>query len=388
MIADLQTAARRAVAWAREDALPLWADAGFDRVRDRFREALDAAGRPVTGVPERSRVQGRQMTVYGLATVRGWFDGSDLVDRVFRRGYAAFRHPDGGYVASIHADGSAGDPTRYAYEQSFVLLGFAWHERLFRSGAAAEAAEDLWSWLEARLATPATGGFSTALGLSLPRAQNPHMHLLEACLAWCETTGARAWRDRAAALVDLFDRHFLDRDNGVASEVFDDAFAPTLPDSVRIEPGHHAEWIALLVDYALLTGTPVSPAVGPLHRAALGGRNPATGLLFDETRDDFTPTVATSRLWTAAEMLKAEIALHELAGGGFGDIARATGRIIDRHLSGVRPGLWIDKVDHLGRPVAANVPASTLYHLAVAVAALERVAGLAAAGPRRDVRAV
>jgi hypothetical protein len=35
----------------------------------------------------------------------------------------------------------------------------------------------------------------------------------------------------------------------------------------------------------------------------------------------------------------------------------------------------MDKVDAEGRPLSANVPASTLYHLVVAFAELDRVTG-------------
>ena len=48
--------------WLFGQALPLWATAGIDD-QDRFFEKLDFDGRPVTGVPRRTRVQARQTYV-------------------------------------------------------------------------------------------------------------------------------------------------------------------------------------------------------------------------------------------------------------------------------------------------------------------------------------
>jgi mannose-6-phosphate isomerase len=378
MSSDIQVAAERAVTWLKTEALPLWAEAGFVAGPDFFCEALDFAGRPVPDLPVRSRVQGRQMTVFGHATLRGWFDGRELLARVFERGYEAFRDPDGGYVAAIRPDRSPHDATRFAYEQAFALLGFAWHERVFRSGEAKARAEALWRWLEERLAVPRTGGFLMGLPRPAgPLSQNPHMHLLEACLALYATTGEGVWLDRAAAMVDLFERHFFDRAAGVVREFFADDLSPTVPDSARIDPGHQAEWVWLLAWYRSLAGAPVAAAIADLHLAMERGRNPRTGLLVEEMTAGGTPLVATSRLWSATELLKAAIARYEMSNrtDGAAAVVVAADLIFERHLAGVRPGLWMDKVDAEGRPLSANVPASTLYHLVVAFAELDRVTG-------------
>ena len=60
--------------WLFGQALPLWATAGIDD-QDRFFEKLDFNGRPVTGVPRRTRVQARQIYVFCEATALGWAGG-------------------------------------------------------------------------------------------------------------------------------------------------------------------------------------------------------------------------------------------------------------------------------------------------------------------------
>ena len=74
--------------WLFRQALPLWADAGID-AEGRFFEKLDFDGRPVTGVPRRTRVQARQTYVFIQAAALGWTDGAPVaraaLDALIRR---------------------------------------------------------------------------------------------------------------------------------------------------------------------------------------------------------------------------------------------------------------------------------------------------------------
>ena len=57
--------------WLRQDALPLWAGAGFGPAGAGFQEALTQAGAPLPA-PRRLRVQARQTWVYAQAGIIGW----------------------------------------------------------------------------------------------------------------------------------------------------------------------------------------------------------------------------------------------------------------------------------------------------------------------------
>ena len=67
----LAEAAGKLRVWAVEQALPLWATAGFDRQTGRFCEALSMDGVPVLNMPTRLIVQARQVFSYALAAKRG-----------------------------------------------------------------------------------------------------------------------------------------------------------------------------------------------------------------------------------------------------------------------------------------------------------------------------
>ena len=67
----LSSTQTRARDWLFRQALPLWAQAGVD-ADGRFVEKLDFDGRPITGLPRRTRVQARQVYVFAEAAVLGW----------------------------------------------------------------------------------------------------------------------------------------------------------------------------------------------------------------------------------------------------------------------------------------------------------------------------
>src|SRR5262249_47773012 len=62
------------------------------------------------------------------------------------------------------------------------------------------------------------------------------------------------------------------------------------------------------------------------------------------------------RLWPQTERLKA------LARRRRSRVAEAQAAL-ERHLAGARPGLWIERLDARGEPIAEAAPATSLYHL-------------------------
>src|SRR5260370_15710217 len=89
------------------------------------------------------------------------------------------------------------------------------------------------------------GGFREDPRGTMPRRQNPHMHLLEACLALAEATSDRRWIERAAALASLMRDRFFDRQTGSLIEFLSDDLRPDAKRGVGREPGHQFERIWL-----------------------------------------------------------------------------------------------------------------------------------------------
>ena len=75
-------------------------------------------------------------------------------------------------------------------------------------------------FIDEYLADARLTGFLETPGDTGLRRSNPHMHLLEAFLAWYYATGNRDYLQRAARIVDLFRHHMFDAGNLDAGRIF------------------------------------------------------------------------------------------------------------------------------------------------------------------------
>jgi mannose/cellobiose epimerase-like protein (N-acyl-D-glucosamine 2-epimerase family) len=230
-------------------------------------------------------------------------------------------------------------------------------------------AEATLGFLDEGLADP-DGGYRESLPAALPRRANPHMHLLEAMLAWFEATGEARFLDRANALAGLFARHFFDPATGTLGEFFAQDWRPAgAPRGLSVEPGHHFEWVWLLVRLAELGGDDHRSAAGTLYRFGLAHGLDTRGFAVDEVDKTGAVRRATRRAWPQTELIKARLAM-----GDHDDAASDLHSFLDSYLDTKVPGLWTDQFDGTGQPLADVVPASTLYHIVVAFDEAVRVA--------------
>jgi len=215
-----------------------------------------------------------------------------------------------------------------------------------------------------------TGFLETSDGAE-ERRSNPHMHLLEAFLAWHKATGERAYLRRAARIIDLFRSHFFDAESWTLGEYFDESWKPTAGEKgTWTEPGHHFEWASLLVDFAARSGqSELTAFARKLYASAIAnGLNRATGLAYGAVSRQGLPLDTVSRSWPQAEAVKAAIALDGSGGPDLKpEIEARVGRLFRWHIDPAPLGLWIDRIDERGRSLATEVPASIFYHLVYAL---------------------
>jgi mannose-1-phosphate guanylyltransferase/mannose-6-phosphate isomerase len=361
---------RRVCHWLFEETLPLWATAGVDEVGGGFHEALDFAGRPL-GKPKRMRTMARQIYAFAVAKARGW-DGP--ADRIIAHGIdfiaARGRSENGGWVRAIGVDGAVVDPVEDAYDHACVLLALA-HAHMSGNKAARALGAETFAFIDAHLEDERLTGFLEFPGGNGMRRSNPHMHLLEAFLAWYDVTGERVHLRRASRIIDLFRSRFFDPDSWTVGEFFDDDFTPAAGEKGQwTEPGHHFEWASLLVDFADKTGQ--GDLVGIARKlyasAVANGLNRATGLAYGAVSRSGMPLDQLSRSWPQAEAIKAAMALDGAGGPDLKpEIEARVGRLFRWHIDPAPTGLWIDRVDEKGRSVAREVPASIFYHLVFAL---------------------
>ena len=187
-------------------------DVGFDREHGRFEERLTLDGQKLPEVSIRLLTQARQIFVYGLASRRGWSADATLVERAFKSMVRDFHDRDGrgGWIFSIHRDGSVSDPRRDLYAHAFVLLAVASYVRATGNTEMLHLADETLSFLDSSMAATQGGGFMEALPpTDGPRRQNPHMHLFEALLhLWAGSADPRHLA-RLDSLFDLFASRFF-----------------------------------------------------------------------------------------------------------------------------------------------------------------------------------
>jgi len=361
---------RRVRHWLIEETLPLWSSAGVDERRGGFFEALGFDGAPLMK-PKRMRTMARQVYAFAVAREHGW-DGP--ADRLIAHGLRFMngngRTERGGWVRTLEVDGSVADAAEDAYDHACVLLALA-RAHMCGNPDAMRLGEETFGFLDSHLEDPRLAGFMETPKEEGLRRSNPHMHLLEAFLAWHEATGDRAHLRRAARVVDLFRSHFFDADSWTLGEYFDEEWRPQAGEKgAWTEPGHHFEWASLLVDFARLSGRgEVTAYARKLYASAIAnGLNRATGLAYGAVSRQGMPLDRVSRSWPQAEAIKAAIALDANGGPDLKpEIEARVGRLFQWHVDPAPLGLWIDRIDERGRSAAADVPASIFYHLVCAL---------------------
>ncbi len=376
--AQLATLRTQLVAWLIEAAYPLWSQNGIDPRNGGFIEALYRDGHALPH-PRRARVQPRQIYAFAQAHEFGW---KGDVRGIVRRGSdyftAHYLRPDGLFRTLAGCDGGAMDDRALLYDQAFALLGHA------AAAVALDARTEferraiaLREAIGAHFRTVDGAFWSDESGTGFLES-NPHMHLLEACLAWAEIGRDPDLTLWIRNLVDIAIGKFIRGGdgrpgNGALGESFTAHWLPAPGIVGRIvEPGHQFEWAWLL-----LRAQRYHP--GPLRAAALRlieiGENFGVHqrVAINALLDDLSIHDPNARLWPQTERLKAALlAARSTAEAPYWAMAAAAASSLLPYLRTAVPGLWFDVQRPTGELVDAPAPASTFYHLVGAVAALDK----------------
>jgi mannose-6-phosphate isomerase len=362
--------------WLIEDALPLWAGPARDPRTGAPYECLMPDGSPDRDSVVRSRVFARQIYVYAHAAALGWRpEGAAEGLAMFHRLMATAHEPDGrpGFAHRLQPDGTVVDARRDAYDHAFMLLAFAWLARATGEARVFAALDRTLAFVDEALTLP-DGSLREDTDNSLPRRQNPHMHMFEAMMGLHAALGRKDALGRAGRLLALIRRHFIAEPEGVLGEFFDaDLRLSGGPEGRLTEPGHMAEWVWLLRMHERLKGEAARPLADAMLARACVSRD-ADGLLIDEADREGRPLRATRRLWPQTELAKAFIAQAEIGRPGAAEAARGALSALQRHYLAPAPrGAWLDHLDAEGRTISHRMPASSLYHIFVAIAEADRV---------------
>jgi mannose/cellobiose epimerase-like protein (N-acyl-D-glucosamine 2-epimerase family) len=345
--------------WLFDVALPFWWQRGADHREGGFYDGLSAEGAP-QGIPDRLRVQTRQLYVYSQAGELGWGGPWLAATRHAAAALDLFRRPDGFYNSRLSTRGEEID----LYDQSFVLFALA-HLYAAEDGSprAHAAAEDLVGKLKDSFRCADGAYWDRLRGAGAARKSNPLMHLLEAALAWRNL----GYKGVFAALVDeLCD--FALTTLMKARRIGED-FGPEWTETIgcRYEPGHQFEWCYLLHQ----AGAGSVAAWETLYQSAARDTGP-NGVPFS-TDADGRVTDARQRLWAQTERLRTVVHFSTLSPSPVlvkaSDVEHsmhAVKRLVDHPV----PGLWYEWQDEHGSVVPGPSPATSLYHIMTAFSPL------------------
>ncbi|WP_433911490.1 AGE family epimerase/isomerase [Sphingomonas yabuuchiae] len=366
--------------WLKAVALPLWADVGVDPAGG-FYEQIDQQGRPVTELPRRARVVARQTYVFATATERGWGAYMPLVDHGAAALFDHCLRADGMALSTYAPGGAPLKETFDSYDQAFVLFALATIARTrsdLRERAVA-AGERLLASMQAHFSHPNIG-FEEAMPPRTPLLQNPHMHLLEACIQFDSVPEVGpSWRTQAASLVELARSKLSDRKTGAIHEYFDAAWEPIVDTGGgAIEPGHQFEWAWLLWQWHDRVGDSDAAALAArLHAIGTDHGRAPDGQVIDLLDVTLSPRERTLRLWPQTERLKACLAaVEQTEVQGVQGLCGAEEalRSLEPYFATSVPGLWYDRLDENNEAIKSPAPASSLYHIVCALDYTERFA--------------
>lgn len=360
--------------WLYEEALPLWGDIGVDDEHG-FVELLAPDGSVPDIGYKRLFVQARQVYVFSHAYLTGYPAGLEVA----RQGWDFLRQhgwrTDGGWVRRLGRHGQVLDPTLDLYAQATMLFAMAWWIKASNEVSALQFADLTLEAIDERLALGPGAGCLSERGPAATLLQNPHMHLFEALLALHSVTGAARFKARAAEILELFDSAFFDDDTGTLAEYYHESWRRAAGEYGQIvEPGHHYEWVWLLNQAASILPLSDHASESLFAFAERYGRGPAEGLIFDSVLSSGVLHTGSYRLWPITEALKAHLARFE--SHGTLDVRRVSETLdglFGYFLAAPRAGTWIDRFNANLEPAVDTVPASSFYHLFLALSELLRL---------------
>lgn len=364
----LHRAAQFSRSWLFDCALPLWWIRGADHTGGGFHEQLGRDANPI-GTPWRLRVQARQIFVYARAGGLGWTGPwQEAVAHGLEFMLSRYLRADGFFRSTPSDEGVD------LYDQAFVLFALAHaHTARPQDPRPLEIALTLMRQIDTHLRVDQSpGGYRATLAASQGMHANPHMHLLEALLAWIERGAGTPFRAQAEQICELALTCMMNRTQGALSEHFGDGWQVPEPQAQRYEPGHQFEWAYLFIRSSELLGLPTQAQVLALERfASTHGIDTERGVAVFSTDLHGRVLDRRARLWAQTERLRT---YTRLLTKGLGD-SRHHAEQLQASLDTVRrfvdvptPGLWHEWMQPGGEFDSTPCPASSLYHLMTGLA--------------------
>lgn len=369
--------------WLFEAALPTWNTVGRDDQNGGFYEKITKSMEHVEA-PRRTRVVCRQIYSFAAGDTMGWQGGAkDAVQHGWNFMKRHCFNADHSVTMTLNLANGDCKTDFNLYDHAFALFGLCSAASVLVDERD-EIEQKALHCLDAMLKTwkHPVAGFEEAIPSIVPLCSNPHMHLMEAFLAWAERAShehRQAWLSLANEIGELCLSKFISPETGAIREYYQHDWSVKFDEQASpVEPGHQFEWAWLLGRWGRLT-LRKDALVAARRLVEIGetcGVN-ANRLVINGLDHDLKPCDVAFRLWPQTERIKAWVMMAELAVGkddrnhALQKIAEAT-EGLSAFLSEVPAGLWCDRLSADGTPIDEPAPASSLYHITCAIAEMHR----------------
>ena len=361
--------------FVRTVCVPKWYAVFSDEKNGGFYERLNADFTPVPLGYKRVLTQCRQLYIYTHADAPDGKPTHKYLPKLRAKYDFLVRHyrqPNCGWSFAVRDDGAPYDGTLDLYAQAFVILSLSQYARASGNADAAAHALDTAHLIDRHFRVVNGDGFYEALDADLRpiqkmRRQNPHMHLLEACLFAYDTTRAEIYATLAHDIYALFTRFFFDDETGTLREFFADDLTPHPVEGHRLEAGHHFEWVWLLDYYRRQFPEHNADAFRFMERlydwGCSNGYDRAHGGIFDEQDRYGNAIKDTKRVWPLCEAIKAHRAMRPYQPSRALDLLEKTKKILKENYI-KRDGSWVESWNKDFSEITVNyLPGTSVYHL-------------------------
>lgn len=384
----------------RGNVLPFWMHQVADGARGTFHAALANDGTVDDSQPRGSLLTSRILWTFAAAhRVYQDPDYREMADFAFddlERGFWDATH--GGYIWSVHPDGSWERDRKQIYGQAFALYALTEYHRTSGREAPLARAQELFRLMETRGVDGVHGGYFEAFARdwspiadmrlsevdqNAPKSQNTLLHVMEAYTSLLRVWPDPAVRGALGRLVEVMVDHVVDAETHHLGLFFAADWTVT---SDRISYGHDIEASWLLAEAVEALGdndrkARVRPLVLAIAEATLAQGCDADGAIFNQGGPEGVSDT-NKEWWPQAEGLVGFLNAAQLSGDvRFLDAALRLWEFIEARLIDPVGGEWFRGVDCAGTvlPELAKVSFwKCPYHNGRA--ALEAIARLTALG--------
>lgn len=352
--------------------VPKWYGA-FSDPNGGFYERLGRDFKPLLTGQRRLVTQCRQLSIYSHAENARQKPLFAKLEQQFEFILTHYRDDATGlWHFSLEDSAAVKDRTCDLYALSFVIFSFSHYFRARKDPRATYAARQVIDLIDTKFRLEELPGFAEAIDtryrpLPQMRRQNPHMHLLEACLFAYEVWGDDIYKKIADEMVDLFRKYFFDAKENALSEFYSDALHPHFEQGGKYEPGHYFEWVWLLKKHAAING------VEGLHDALCTklldwanfyGWDQKYGGIYDTLGPKGKVLSDTKRIWPFCEALKANALMLDSATDRqkIKDRTQAMVNVFESKYMQER-GFWTESLTRDLAPATDYMPGTTPYHV-------------------------